>query len=132
MMKAETLGCGNGTGGVPPGAAKLLQEAQELEPWLQEIFFRIHQNPELGTQEFQTQALILEELEKMGIEATPIADTGVLGLIRGGKPGKTIAFRADMDALPLQEDTGLPYASQVPGVMHACGHDVQEIGRAHV
>lgn len=124
MMKAETLGCGNGTGGVTPGAAKLLQEAQELEPWLQEIFFRLHRNPELGTQEFQTQALILEELEKMGIEAKPIADTGVLGIIRGGKSGKTVAFRADMDALPVQEDTGLPYASQVPGVMHACGHDV--------
>ena len=102
----------------------LLKEAAALNPWLQEIFFRIHQNPELGTREFKTQALILEELEKMGIEASPIADTGVLGLIRGAKPGKTVAFRADMDALPVQEDTALPYASQVPGVMHACGHDV--------
>ena len=102
----------------------LMREAENLNPWLQEVFFRLHRNPELGTQEFKTQALILEELEKMGVEATPIADTGVLGLIRGAKPGKTIAFRADMDALPLQEDTGLAYASQVPGVMHACGHDV--------
>ena len=102
----------------------LLKEARALNPWLQEVFFRIHRNPELSTREFKTQALILEELEKMGVEARPIADTGVLGIIRGGKPGKTVAFRADMDALPVQEDTALPYASQVPGVMHACGHDV--------
>ena len=101
-----------------------MQEARALNPWLEEVFFKIHRNPELGAREFKTQALILEELEKMGIEAKPIADTGVLGLIRGGKPGKTVAFRADMDALPLQEETDLPYASQVPGVMHACGHDV--------
>lgn len=126
MMKAVIPGCGDGTGGVFPGAAAenvLLQEAQGLNPWLQEVFFRLHRNPELGTKEFKTQALILEELEKMGVEAAPIADTGVVGLIRGGKPGKTVAFRADMDALPITEQTNLPYSSQNPGVMHACGHD---------
>ncbi len=101
----------------------LLQEAKSLGPWLQEIFFQIHRNPELGQQEHETQALILAELKKLGIEAEPIADTGVLGIIRGGKPGKTVAFRADMDALPVEEQTDLPYRSQVPGVMHACGHD---------
>jgi len=101
----------------------LLQEAQALAPWLQEIFFDLHRNPELGRQEYKTQARVLAELEKMGIEAKPIADTGVLGIIRGGKPGKTVAFRADMDALPVQEMTDLPYKSQVPNVMHACGHD---------
>jgi len=101
----------------------LLQEAKALSPWLQEVFFQIHRNPELGKQEYKTQALILAELKKMGIEAEPIADTGVMGIIRGGKPGKTVAFRADMDALPVQEQTDLPYKSQTPNVMHACGHD---------
>jgi len=102
---------------------EILREAQALSPYLTEIFTTIHRNPELSTQEYKTQALILRELEAMGIEAKPIADTGVLGIIRGGRPGKTVAFRADMDALPIQEETNLPYASEVPGVMHACGHD---------
>ena len=102
---------------------EVLREALALSPYLTDIFTRIHRNPELSTREFQTQALILRELEAMGIEAAPIADTGVVGLIRGGQPGRTVAFRADMDALPIQEQTGLPYASEVPGVMHACGHD---------
>lgn len=83
----------------------------------------MHRNPELGRQEYATAALVTAELQKTGIEATPIADTGVISVIRGGKPGKTVCFRADMDALPIQEETGLPYASRVPGVMHACGHD---------
>lgn len=103
---------------------QLLQEAQAAAAYLEDIFFRLHKNPELGRQEYKTQALILKELEAMGVEATPIADTGVMGIIRGGKPGKTVAFRADMDALPVQEETDLPYKSQNPGVMHACGHDV--------
>lgn len=101
-----------------------LQEAQAFAPELKEILFQIHRNPELGRNEYKTQALVLAELEKLGIEAKPIADTGVLGIIRGGKPGKTIAFRGDMDALPIEETTDLPYKSQTPGVMHACGHDV--------
>jgi len=102
---------------------KHLQQAKEIESYLREIFFHLHQNPELGRKEYNTQALILSELKKMGVEAQSIADTGVVGIIRGAKPGKTIAFRGDMDALPIQEETDLPYQSQVPGVMHACGHD---------
>jgi len=101
----------------------ILEEAGKLSAYLQEVYFRLHRNPELEQQEFQTQALILSELQSMGIEAAPIADTGVLGIIRGAKPGKTVAFRADMDALPVQEQTNLPYQSQTPGKMHACGHD---------
>lgn len=100
-----------------------LQEAKALAPYLQEMFFQLHKNPEMGRQEYKTQALILAELEKLGIEAEPIADTGVVGIIRGGKPGKTVGFRADIDALPIQEEADIPYKSQVPGVMHACGHD---------
>ena len=102
---------------------KFLQEAKALAPWMEEIFKHLHQNPELSKQEYETQKFILAELEKMGIEATPCADTGVVGIIRGGKPGKTVGFRADIDALPVEEATDLPYKSQKPGVMHACGHD---------
>ena len=100
-----------------------LQEAKAIAPYLEEAFYHLHRHPELSCREFETQKFILAELEKMGIEAQPMADTGVMGIIRGGKPGKTVAFRADMDALPIQEETDLPYKSQVDGVMHACGHD---------
>lgn len=103
---------------------KFVQEVKAMSPWLKEIFFQIHQNPELGNQEYKTQALILSELEKMGVKGEKIIGTGVVATIYGGKPGKTIAFRGDMDALPIQEETDLPYKSQVPGVMHACGHDL--------
>ena len=104
-------------------AEMLLQEAKALSDYMIAIRRDIHAHPELGRQEKRTQALVLRELEQMGIECTPIADTGVLGLLRGGKEGKTIGLRADMDALPIQEDTGLPFASENAGVMHACGHD---------
>ena len=101
----------------------ILNEVEKIKEYLDEIFCKLHSNPELSTQEFETQALILEELNKMGIEAKKIADTGVLGLIRGSLPGKTVAFRADMDALPITEETNLSYKSKNNGVMHACGHD---------
>ena len=102
---------------------KYLQEAKALAPWLEEIFKTLHRYPELSKQEYETQKFILAELEKLGIEATPCADTGVVGIIRGGKPGKTVGFRADMDALPIEETANVPYKSENPGVMHACGHD---------
>ena len=101
----------------------ILQEAKALSDYMIAIRRDIHAHPELGRDEYRTQALVIRELEAMGIEARPIADTGVLGLLRGGKPGKTIGLRADMDALPIREETGLPFASQNEGVMHACGHD---------
>ena len=102
----------------------LLTEARTHASMMEEIVHDLHRNPELGRQETATPARIRAELEKLGIEAVTMADTGVMGIIRGGKPGKTVCFRADMDALPIQEKTELSYASQVPGVMHACGHDV--------
>lgn len=102
---------------------ELLREARALEPGLREIFCQIHRNPELGKEERATAALIRRRLEELGVEAVTMADTGVMGVIRGGKPGKTIGYRADIDALPIREETGLPYASRNPGVMHACGHD---------
>lgn len=83
----------------------------------------IHQNPEIGYEEFKTCALIQAELNKLGIENEVLFDTGVVGLIKGGKPGKTVLLRADMDALEIQEEADVPYKSQVANRMHACGHD---------
>ncbi|MGI5997845.1 MAG: M20 metallopeptidase family protein [Lutispora sp.] len=85
----------------------------------------IHENPELGTKEYRTSAKVAEVLEKLNIETQKnVGGTGVVGFIKGNTSGKTILLRADMDALPLDELTDLEYKSKVPGVMHACGHDV--------
>lgn len=83
----------------------------------------IHREPELGFAEHKTSALVERELARAGIPSRRIAQTGVVGLLEGGKPGKTLLLRADMDALPVPERSGEPFASIVPGVMHACGHD---------
>ncbi len=83
----------------------------------------IHRHPELGFEEHQTSALVERELDELGIEHRRVAGTGVVGVIRGGLPGRTAALRADMDALPIDEDSGEACASEVPGKMHACGHD---------
>lgn len=84
----------------------------------------IHAHPELGYQEENTSRLVREELDRLGIPYTAqVAGTGVVGELRKGN-GPTIAIRADMDALPMQEETGLPFASAIPGKMHACGHDL--------
>lgn len=88
----------------------------------------IHRRPELGNAEADTSALVARTLEELGWEVSRPVGTAVLGLLRGGRPGRTVALRADMDALPLEEQTDLPYASEVPGVMHACGHDVHTAG----
>lgn len=83
----------------------------------------IHRHPELGFEEHRTAALIERELDAAGIEHRRVAKTGVVGIVRGARAGRVVALRADMDALPVTERTGLPYASEVPGKMHACGHD---------
>jgi amidohydrolase len=92
----------------------------------------IHQNPELGNSETRTAALVAEHLRELGMEVrTEVGITGVVGVLRGGRPGPVVALRADMDALPVLEDTGLPFASTATGtyqgasvpVAHACGHD---------
>ncbi|MDH7488699.1 MAG: amidohydrolase [Anaerolineae bacterium] len=100
----------------------LLERAKQLEPRLRDIRRQLHRWPELGFQEFQTANLIAETLSSLGVPfRSGIGRTGIVASLGSGAP--TIALRADMDALPIQEKTGLPYASQVPGVMHACGHD---------
>jgi amidohydrolase len=85
---------------------------------------RIHRRPELAFQEHETSALVADVLANAGIDhRTGVGGTGVVGVVRGGRRGKCIGLRADMDALPIQEATGLDFASEKPGVMHACGHD---------
>lgn len=84
----------------------------------------IHRHPELGFQEFRTSELVAERLEAWGYEVERgLGETGVVGRLRKGNGKRRLGIRADMDALPIQEETGLPYASTQPGVMHACGHD---------
>jgi amidohydrolase len=85
---------------------------------------KIHEHPELAFEEQETAAHVEAFLKRLGIPCrTGIGKTGIVALLQGGKPGPTIAIRADMDALPIHEPTGLPFASKVPGKMHACGHD---------
>jgi amidohydrolase len=95
----------------------------EVTERVTELRRSIHRRPELGFEEHETAALIERELDVLGIEHRRVATTGVVGVIRGAHPGKVAALRADMDALPITERTGLPYASEVAGKMHACGHD---------
>lgn len=102
---------------------EILRRAQEMECWVREIRQALHRIPERGFKEFKTHALIAGELTRLGIPFTTEKGTGILGTIQGSKPGKTVALRADIDALPIEEKTGLPFASEHPGLMHACGHD---------
>ena len=99
--------------------------AERLAPHLVAIRRDIHAHPELAFEEVRTAGLVAAELARLGIpHRTGIGRTGIVGLIEGGRPGPVLAIRADMDALPIGEQTGLPFASEVPGLMHACGHDV--------
>ncbi|MGH2538196.1 MAG: M20 metallopeptidase family protein [Candidatus Promineifilaceae bacterium] len=101
----------------------MLAQAQAIAPELVRLRRDIHQHPELSFQEVRTAALVAETLQELGIEVqTGIGRTGVVGRLGNGV-GPTLAIRADMDALPIQEANDVPYRSQNPGVMHACGHD---------
>jgi len=104
-----------------------------VTPQIVGIRHQIHQNPELGNREVETARLVAEHLRLLGLEVeTGVALTGVVGVLRGGKPGPVVAVRADMDALPVTEQTDLPFKStrrtdylgQEVGVAHACGHDI--------
>jgi amidohydrolase len=113
--------------------ARIDQEIKRIEPRIIEIRHQIHQNPELSNREVKTAALIAEYLKGLGLEVqTGVAGTGVVAVLKGGRPGPVVAVRADIDALPVTEETNLPFASKVRttylgqdvGVMHACGHDI--------
>ncbi len=84
----------------------------------------LHAHPELSYQEYNTSIFVQDKLRELGIPFTVMAETGVVGIIQGRSSNRVIALRADMDALPIQEENNVPYASTVTGVMHACGHDV--------
>jgi amidohydrolase len=102
----------------------LVERAEGLGRRLSKIRRQIHMHPELAYQEKRTSALVAKTLRQLGIEVkTGVAKTGVVGVLRGGASGKTVALRGDMDALPITERTNKPYKSRVEGVMHACGHD---------
>ncbi|MCU0869782.1 MAG: amidohydrolase [Burkholderiales bacterium] len=125
-------------GAAAPGVrAETLQAALDaaavrLQPKLIDWRRDIHANPELGNREFRTSALVAAHLERLGMEVRRnVGKTGVVAVLKGGKPGKVLALRADMDALPVTEEVDLPFASKAKGiyedkevgVMHACGHD---------
>jgi amidohydrolase len=106
-------------------APALLREADEILPGVIADRRHFHEHPELGYQEFETARIVAERLRGLGFDdvQTGIATTGVVGLLHGSKPGKVVALRADMDALPILEENDVEYRSQNDGVMHACGHD---------
>lgn len=102
----------------------IFSEANNHFKYTQTLRRDFHMHPELGFQEFRTAGIVARELNEMGYEVkTGIAKTGVVALLEGSHPGPTIMLRFDMDALPIQEQTGAAYASQNSGIMHACGHD---------
>jgi len=101
----------------------MLDKAKEIQNWVIELRRDFHRHPEESYKEYRTTKVIKEELEKMGIETKAIGETGIIGIIKGVEGGRVIGLRADIDALPVTEDTGLPYSSENEGFMHACGHD---------
>ena len=111
-----------------PSDARLAQITDRLTPDLVALRKQLHQHPELAFEEHETAKAVTAFLGKHKIAArTGIGKTGVIAMVEGAKPGPTIGIRADMDALPIHEQTGLPFASKVAGKMHACGHDVHTV-----
>ncbi|MEW6718003.1 MAG: amidohydrolase [Chloroflexota bacterium] len=103
---------------------EVLTSAKELFTYTRDLRRDIHQNPEIGFKEYRTAGIVARELEKLSLPVkTGVAKTGVIAVLEGAQPGRTVLLRFDMDALPIAEETGAPYASQNQGVMHACGHD---------
>ena len=102
--------------------SRIIQSSRTLNDYIVGIRREIHMYPELRFEEFRTSELIVDELKSLGIEVFRVSGTGVVGVIRG-RGDITVALRADMDALPIQEENDVPYRSRVLGKMHACGHD---------
>lgn len=102
--------------------------AERFYPEYSRIRRHLHQHPELSGEEYETSAYIQAELDKLGIPYEVMHKTGVVGLIKGGKPGKTVLLRGDIDALPIEELADVEFKSKKPGLMHACGHDGHTAG----
>ncbi|MCG6928024.1 MAG: amidohydrolase [Acidobacteria bacterium] len=104
--------------------AEIAAATKAITPEVVALRRDLHAHPELSNREERTGGLVADRLRGLGLEVRhPVAKTGVVGVLRGGRPGGVVALRADIDALPIQEAGDAPYKSQVPGVMHACGHD---------
>jgi hippurate hydrolase len=107
-------------------SSTLHSDVDEITPEIVELRHRLHRRPEIGLQLPETQATLLDALDGLGLElSVGKSVTSITGVLRGGRStGQAVLLRADMDALPVQELTGLPYSSEIDGVMHACGHDM--------
>ncbi|ACL75385.1 amidohydrolase [Ruminiclostridium cellulolyticum] len=101
----------------------ILDKAKSIEEYIVNFRRSLHKEPELSGQEFKTQEKIMVELDKLGIDYRKAGNSSLIAELKGGKSGKTIALRGDIDALPIQEETDIEFKSVIPGVMHACGHD---------
>ena len=103
----------------------LYEKLDDIQPELVEIRRDLHMHPELSNEEKRTPQLIADYLTELGLEVkTGVGGNGVVGYLKGGKPGETVALRADFDALPMQDEKEVPYKSQNEGITHACGHDI--------
>lgn len=102
---------------------EIKKEVLELNDEVIKLRRDFHQHPELGFEEFRTSRKVMEYFEQLGLQAQQVTKTGVVATLHGKQPGPTVMLRADMDALPVQEENEVPYKSVNPGIMHACGHD---------
>ena len=108
----------------PDAVTAVMATADATRPWQEDLYRDLHSHPELSHEEHRTAAAVADRLNQFGFDVTTgVGGTGVVGVLRNGD-GKTVLLRADMDALPVTEDTGLPYASATTGVAHSCGHDM--------
>ncbi|MGC8974652.1 MAG: M20 metallopeptidase family protein, partial [Thermoprotei archaeon] len=105
-----------------PVETKIIELSRSLSDYVINLRRDIHMYPELGFEEFRTSEIVVRELTNAGVEHVRAAETGVIGFIKGGGD-RVVALRADMDALPIQEENEVPYKSRIDGKMHACGHD---------
>ena len=103
--------------------SRIIDLAKQLEPYVIEKRRDFHMHPETRFEEVRTSNIVEEELKKLGYKVLRTAETGVIGILNTEKDGRAVALRADMDALPIQEENEVPYKSRIPGKMHACGHD---------
>jgi amidohydrolase len=128
VARVRTKGVNDSKAEIKMTAETIKQLAEKYYPLGYSARCAIHRYPETAFQEFRTSKLVTDTLSEHGIANSVLAETGVAGLIKGGKPGRTVLLRADMDALELEESPSAPLRSERPGYMHACGHDGHTAG----